>query len=73
MTTFQEGYWTSKNKPTHSETPWEGKEAFLSKLNQMERIAETKVFKGTSVCRVCKKPNGSETFYLGDGEWPSGY
>jgi hypothetical protein len=99
MTVQREGFWaTSKSEsgapiplpyPQHSDVAWKGKKKFLALLEHVEQYGgkfgtvRADMFRGFSMCRCCRKPNGSgeytATFDFSKNDrptvwvWPSGY
>lgn len=74
----REGYWRSKYAgylpaPVPRHNPWKGEAKFLLRLAIVEAKANAKHCKGSSICRLCEKINGSVTYELDGWEWPSGF
>lgn len=75
----KEGFWYSKYEP-HFPKPeqmgvWANKEnanRFCTLLKRVEKKARCKGYKGSSICRICKKKNGSTTFFYKNWVWPEG-
>lgn len=68
-----EGFWSESHPPIPSGSPWPGEAKFLVALAYAQTKAERVRYRGWSNCRVCGKPNGSETFILDGWQWPSGF
>lgn len=73
----REGFWYSDREPhlpmpEPSPVPWEGQAAFLAALAARETVARSVTFRGFSLCRVCRRANGSQEFTLAGWCWPSG-
>lgn len=74
-----EGYWynpynaTAYPMPVANETPFDGKETFLSRLALLEEKANVVYFKGFSICRICNCANGNREYNLENWHWPQGY
>lgn len=74
----REGFWYSKQEPllpmpVQSDTAWEGKEAFLIALVELELGSNQQHYKGISACRICSRGNGDGEFEADGWVWPSGY
>lgn len=74
----REGFWnTGKGSalpdPIENNEPWPGQAEFLKALTAVEGQAEKEAYRGVSMCRVCKRVNGSVTYISGGWEWPSGF
>jgi len=76
-TVINEGFWSASNKPVPNKEPWQGQAQFLSKLRSVEEAAHVMRYRGFSVCRVCRRPNGIEEFSISSDDvtavWPSGF
>lgn len=75
---MREGYWANEHNtklpiPQGSIFAWDGQEKFLVHLDRIEALAKRVAYRGFSVCRLCKKGNGSEDFTYQGWTWPSGY
>lgn len=82
----KEGFWKSEEEqnllnPIHSSKPFLNKTEIVKKLERLEKLieerkvlkAQSKAFKGSSICRCCGERNGSEEFYYLNWVWPSGF
>lgn len=78
--TNREGFWSSSTDPMlptprANDRSWVGQETFLNQLRAFEADEETVTvgYRRSSRCRICACKNGSETFFRGGWEWPSGF
>lgn len=75
---MKEGFWRNQYKPDlpmpeAAAAPWEGKTEFLSTLEKIEATAQQVAYRGFSICRICKKMNGTREFEHRNWVWPSGF
>lgn len=62
--------------PTVDAKAWRAQAEFRIQLRKVEQACQgfdKKEFFGASVCRLCRKMNGSEEYAMGGYVWPSGY
>ncbi len=74
----REGFWKSALEPElptpkACQRPHKDQAVFLEALSSVEFVAHESAYRGWSVCRVCRKPNGNEEFKLVGWVWPQGY
>lgn len=71
-----EGYWKGRVTPDLPmpipDIAWAGRDAFLTRLDAVERIAPERHTKGFSLCRLCGEANGSSEYRMGGWRWPEG-
>lgn len=75
--TILEGFWYSRDEPylpmpVSNNKSWDGQSAFVLKLKQIEDIAQVKIYRGFSRCRICNKLNGCKQYFFNGWEWPQG-
>ena len=74
-----EGHWRLPDVPEdvrpwpQPDYTWRERADFLEMLSRVEAKAECIMYRGLSICRICKKQNGYEAFRLMEWEWPAGY
>jgi hypothetical protein len=74
-----EGHWRSSVRES-SELPWpkpdpqwRERATFLARLDRVELTATRIVYRGFSMCRLCGRRNGHESFRSARWEWPAGF
>jgi hypothetical protein len=79
------GYWSSSPDdptlpyPEARASPWAGQARFVARLKAIEqdirerRKGRLTAYRGWSMCRLCRVPNGNEEFEYGGFRWPSGF
>ena len=73
-----EGYWYNDDNrnfpmPVENTIDQSIKAVFVKKLRLVESKAKRDAYMGSSICRLCKKVNGSEEYVYTGWFWPSGY
>lgn len=74
----REGFWRSQEEPDlpmpmARSKPMGDKGEFLCNLQLKQDGARESAYRGFSVCRICRKPNGNEEYAGGGWRWPQGY
>ncbi len=71
-----EGYWKGRLTPDLpmpvGDVRWDEREAFLERLDALERFATERHTKGFSLCRLCGEVNGSSEYRMDGWRWPEG-
>src|SRR5262245_35403912 len=79
------GYWSNSPDdpalpfPQPNPKPWVGQSRFVARLKAIEqsirerRYGAVTAYRGWSMCRLCRVPNGNEEFEYGGYRWPSGF
>lgn len=73
----KEGFWYSKYEPdlptpVANDEPWEGQAGFITRLQEVEKVAQCISYRGFSSCRICGCMNGSREFLHNGFRWPQG-
>lgn len=71
------GFWRSSAEPdlpmpVENPKPWGGQLLFLRNLRHLQAELTTTVYRGWSICRICRCRNGSAEYNYGGFVWPSG-
>ncbi len=79
------GYWSYSPDdpalpfPQANPEPWGGQDTFVAKLKAIEQgirerhYGKVTAYRGWSMCRLCRVPNGNEEFEFDAYRWPSGF
>jgi hypothetical protein len=79
------GYWSYSPDdpplpyPQANAKPWAGQGKFVAKLKAIEQgirkrdFGTMTAYRGFSLCRLCRVPNGNEEFEYAGYRWPSGF
>jgi hypothetical protein len=72
----REGFWKSEQEP-HLPTPaqgeqWSGQSAFQEAMDFVEVRLRPTLYRGFSVCRICKVANGNIEYETWGWRWPGG-
>jgi hypothetical protein len=65
--------------PQANPKPWAGQDNFVARLKGIEqgirerRNGKVTAYRGWSMCRLCRVPNGNEELELDGYRWPSGF
>ena len=77
------GYWSNPRQPETNIYPtpipqdkhWKGQKLFCDALMKIQNDPKTRreSYKGSAICRICQKQNGSSEFSTSNWRWPEGF